>query len=115
MEAGHVFNDSDETASHLWCSPAGRTPAPATRLQEPGKGGGAGGTCPASFPVTAALQYITIVAPATSDSKYDFSCQAADRKQNIIYNQIQPAEAHTWLPEVRAAETHPRAGFCCTG
>ena len=34
---------------------------------------------------SAALQYITIVAPVTSDSKYDFSCQAADRKQNIIY------------------------------
>lgn len=60
---------------------------------------------------SAAHQYITIVAPVTSDSKYDFSCQAADRKQNIIYCQIQPTEAHTWLLEAQAAEIHPRAGF----
>lgn len=60
---------------------------------------------------SAALQYITIVAPVTSDSKYDFSCQAADRKQNIIYCQIQPREAHTWLLEAQAAEIHPWAGF----
>lgn len=59
---------------------------------------------------SAALQYITAVAPVTSDSKYDFSCQAADRKQNIIYCQIQPTEAHTWLLEARATEA-PRAGF----
>lgn len=32
-----------------------------------------------------ALQYVTTVAPVTSDSKYDFSCQAADREQNVIY------------------------------
>lgn len=31
MEAGHVFNDSDETASHLWGPPAPGPPARATR------------------------------------------------------------------------------------
>lgn len=55
------------------------------------------------------------MAPVTSDSKYDFSCQAADRKQNIIYSQIQPAEAHIWFPEAQAAETHPWVGFGCAG
>lgn len=59
---------------------------------------------------SAALPYITIVAPVTTDSKYDFSCQAAGRKQNVIYSQIQPPETHTWLPRVGATETHPPRG-----
>lgn len=103
----------------LWCSPAPQcpliiqvpgTPALATRCRKQGTVEG-----PEELPGplsrdSAALQYITIVAPVTSDSKYDFSCQAADRKQNIIYCQIQPAEAHTWLLEAQAVEA-PRAGF----
>lgn len=49
--------------------------------------------------------------PITSDSRYDFSCQAADRKQNIIYSQIQPAKTHTWLPAACTVEVHPRTGL----
>lgn len=91
-KAGHVFGDSIGTAGHL-------VPVTCCRKQVIVEG-------PEELPSllpreSAAHQYITIVAPVTADSKYDCSCQAADRKQNIIYCQMQPAEAYTWLPGLR--------------
>lgn len=95
MKAGHDLQDSDEPpavtclhpAHRLWARPAGCRSGPRGRR-----------TWPACSPET--WRHVCtspLWPPVTSDSRYDFSCQAAGRKENVIYSQMQPAEAHTWL------------------